>query len=309
MIFRGFDKCFSTLNDGQYESIGAFWERMSTVYGRENLIGLGYGWTENTIRYAIGLKDGTEPHRGCPEEDSVFAEISLPEDGWNTVNGRTESLSVLYAGVYRDGPLAFETEEFFADGRCRVRYTREKEIHGLYTGRAMEARGLIRERRSYRGAFSDRPVPREDLEAIMEAGMDAPSGCNKQTVSAAAVNDPERVKRILSLIDPPVARTAPALIVVFTERVCAYRDRCFAVQDYAAAIENMLLMITAMGYASCWYEGHITDEDRICDRIAEELGVKDGREAVCLLPVGVPAEAVRGPVKKPYSERIRFDGD
>ena len=309
MIFKGYEKHFSTVNDGQYELIGRFWDRMSAVYGRENLIGLGFGWTENEITYAIGLKNGQEPDRGCPEENAVYKEIPLPEDGWSTVDGRTDALSALYGGIYEDGPLTFETEEFFNDGRCRVRYRRDAETHGLHTGKAGAARLLMRSRHSYRGTFSARPVPREDLAAIMEAGMDAPSGCNKQTVSAVAVTDPAKVKEILALIDPPVAQTAPALIVVFTRRIPAYRDRCFAMQDYAAAIENMLLMISAMGYASCWYEGHITDEDRICDRIAAALGINDGREAVCLLPVGVPAEEARVPAKRPYSERIRFDGE
>jgi hypothetical protein len=31
----------------------------------------------------------------------------------------------------------------------------------------------------------------------------------------------------------------------------------------------MLLAIVDLGYQSCWYEGHITDTDRICDKIAE----------------------------------------
>lgn len=307
MIFRGFDKAFSTENERQYESIGLFWDRMSALYGRENLIGLGYGWNKNTIRYAIGLKDGTKPVYPCPEPDAVYLETELPEDHICTVDGRTEELSRLYDGIYTDGPLSFETEEFFSDGRCRIRYQREKELHGLYTEKAAAARALIQSRHSYRGTYTLRPVPREDLEAIMEAGMDAPSGCNKQTVSAIAVTDPVRVKQILSLIDPPVAQTAPALIAVITERIIAYRDRCFSVQDYAAAIENMLLMIEAMDYASCWYEGHITDEDRIGDRIAQALGIQGNKEVVCLLPVGVPEKEIRPPQKKSYQERVHFD--
>ena len=51
-------------------------------------------------------------------------------------------------------------------------------------------------------------------------------------------------------------------ICVLTKRINAYRDKCFAVQDYSAAIENMLLAIVDLGYQSCWYEGHITDDDR-----------------------------------------------
>ena len=31
---------------------------MSKVYGRENLMGLGYNWTKDSIEYVMGLKNG-----------------------------------------------------------------------------------------------------------------------------------------------------------------------------------------------------------------------------------------------------------
>ena len=97
------------------------------------------------------------------------------------------------------------------------------------------------------------------------------------------------------------------MICVLSQRINAYRNRCFATQDYAAAIENMLLAITALGYQSCWYEGHITDDDRICDKIASVLGVPDDLEVVCILPVGKAAEDFHAPSKKQFAERVRFN--
>ncbi len=167
---------------------------------------------------------------------------------------------------------------------------------------------VISARRSYRGKYLPTPVPREHLTAIMQAGLDAPSGCNKQTTSIIAVDDPILLARLRGVIDPPIAETAPAYICVLTQRIIAYRDRCFAVQDYSAAIENMLLAIVALGYQSCWYEGHITDADRIGDQMARILGVPEDYELVCLLPVGVAADPVRGPQKKAFEERAWFNG-
>ena len=166
---------------------------------------------------------------------------------------------------------------------------------------------LISARRSYRGKYLPTPVPREHLTAILQAGLDAPSGCNKQTTSLIAVDDPEVLARLRAVIDPPVAETAPAYICVLTRRIIAYRDRCFAVQDYSAAIENMLLAIVALGYQSCWYEGHITDVDRIGEKMARILGVPEEYELVCLLPVGVAADPVHGPKKKDFAERAWFN--
>jgi nitroreductase len=166
----------------------------------------------------------------------------------------------------------------------------------------------MEKRHSYRGKFTEAKVPREHLKTIIQAGMHAPSGCNKQTTSIIAVDDPEVLAKLRAVIDPPVAETAPAYICVLTRRIIAYRDRCFSVQDYSAAIQNMLLAIVALGYESCWYEGHITDTDRIGEKMARILGVPEEYELVCLLPVGVAADPVKGPKKKEFSERAWFNG-
>ena len=172
----------------------------------------------------------------------------------------------------------------------------------------MNTLDAIRARRSYRGRYLPTPVPREHLSAIMEAGLRAPSGCNKQTTSLIAVDDPEVLGQLHAVIDPPAAETAPAMICVLTRPIIAYRDRTFFVQDYAAAIENMLLAIADLGYESCWYEGHVTDVDRIGDKMARILGVPEDYELVCLLPVGVAADPVKGPKKKAFEERAWFNG-
>lgn len=166
---------------------------------------------------------------------------------------------------------------------------------------------VINNRHSYRGEYEATPVPREDLIKIMQAGLAAPSGCNTQTTSLIAVDDKEVLDKLFKVINPPVGETAPAMICVLTQRLNAYRDRCFAVQDYSAAIENMLLAIVELGYQSCWYEGHITDEDRIGYQMAQILNVPDEYELVCFLPVGVAKIESKGPMKKAFEERAWFN--
>lgn len=166
---------------------------------------------------------------------------------------------------------------------------------------------VIDKRHSYRGKYKQIDIPRKDLITIMECGLNAPSGCNKQTTSLIAVDDSEILDRLFSVIDPPVAEIAPAVIYVLTQKINAYRDKCFAVQDYSAVIENMLLAITELGYSSCWYEGHITDDDRICDKMARILNVPDNYELVCFLPVGIAEEEPVITKKKTFDERARFN--
>lgn len=172
----------------------------------------------------------------------------------------------------------------------------------------METISCITSRASYRGRYQPVPVPRQDLRAILEAGLAAPSGCNKQTTRLLAIDAQEVLEKIKAQLELPVCETAPAMICVLTERVFAYRDKCFSTQDYAAAIENMLLAIVALGYQSCWYEGHITDDDHIGRKIADILGVPEKYDLVCILPVGQAAEPVTRIQKKPFEERAWFNG-
>lgn len=171
----------------------------------------------------------------------------------------------------------------------------------------MQTLDAIIARRSYRGKYHPDPVPREHLVAIMEAGLRAPSGCNKQTVNLIAVDDPEILRQLHAVINPPIGTTAPAMICVLTRPIVAYRDRIFNVQDYAAAIENMLLAIADLGYESCWVEGHVTDVDRIGDQMARILGVPEEYQLVCFLPVGRGAEDVKLPRKLPLESRYSFN--
>lgn len=166
----------------------------------------------------------------------------------------------------------------------------------------------IAARKSYRGKYLPTAVPKEHLKQILEAGYHAPSGCNKQTTSFIAVDDPELMQKLHSVIDPPIGETAPAMVCVLARRIIAYRDRSFFIQDYAAAIQNMLLAIVELGYASCWIEGHVTDVDRIGYQMQKILGVPDEYELVCFLPVGIPADEIRPVKKQPFEDRAWLNG-
>ena len=213
------------------------------------------------------------------------------------------------AGIYEDYDV---TNEFykslgFKELEVLPDYWDEANPCQIYVMSLKSAVNTISTRHSYRGKFLQEDVPEEDLITIARAGINAPSGCNKQTTEVIIVNDPEVLARVKAQIAPPVAETAPALIVVLTRRINAYRDRCFAVQDYSAAVENMLLTIVELGYQSYWYEGHITDDDRICDRIAAVLNVPKDYDVVCILPVGKAADEFHAPDKKPFAERVHFN--
>ena len=166
----------------------------------------------------------------------------------------------------------------------------------------------ILSRTSYRGKYDPAPIPREHLQQLLEAGLAAPSGCNKQSTSLTAVDDPELLKQLNALTDSRIGKTAPAMILVLTRRIIAYRDRTFFVQDYAAAIENILLAAVSLGYESCWVEGQVTDVDNIGRKMADVLGVPEEYELVCYLPIGKAIEKTQQPIKQAFAERAWFNG-
>lgn len=116
MNFKGISRVFSTVNSQQYETIGRFWDELSKIYGRENLRGLGYNWTETSIEYAIGLKQG--------EIEGCNCEVILPDTGWVIAKGKTCELDNIYENIYEAGNLQYEIEMFNEDGTCEIRYYR-----------------------------------------------------------------------------------------------------------------------------------------------------------------------------------------
>jgi nitroreductase len=173
----------------------------------------------------------------------------------------------------------------------------------------MDVFEAITRRHSYRGAFLDRPVPRDDLRRIVQAGIQAPSGRNAQTTTFIIVDDLELVRRIGALHTTNVAvQTAQALIACIVDRQPApvFEGHSFQVEDCAAAVENMLLAVTALGYATVWIDGWLRLEERAA-RVGQMLGLPADKVVRVLLPIGVPAESWSQKEKKPLAERAWFN--
>jgi nitroreductase len=173
----------------------------------------------------------------------------------------------------------------------------------------MEFFETVTKRHCYRGAFTGAAVPRGDLETIVQAGLDAPSGCNAQTTRFVIVDDPAIAAKIQAMHPANKAmQQANAYIacIVDTQPAGVFEDLAFQVEDCAAAVQNMLLAITALGYASVWIDGWLRREGR-AEAIGTWLGLPEGKIVRILLPVGVPAEAFNPPEKMPFAQRAWFN--
>jgi len=164
----------------------------------------------------------------------------------------------------------------------------------------------VKARYSYRGTYTEQPVPKSDLRRIVQAALDAPSGCNFQTPEFIIVTDRQRIGEIARLIGRESLATAPAVLVVCCDTEPEFKGERFWVEDGAAATENALLAVAALGYASCWIDGVLRREGR-AERIAAMLGVPDSRVVRILLPVGVAAEPAERKPKMAFAERAWFE--
>jgi len=172
----------------------------------------------------------------------------------------------------------------------------------------MDLFDAIDKRHSYRDKFLDSPVSREDLQEIVEAGIKAPSGCNVQRTTFVIVDDPALLGEIRKLHGMQAVQTAKAIIfcVIPTNPDPAYGNMTFETEDCAAATENMLLAVTAFGYATCWIDGQLREDSR-AEKFNKLLGVPAGRTCRVMLPIGVPTEIKSRAEKKPFTERAFFN--
>jgi nitroreductase len=143
----------------------------------------------------------------------------------------------------------------------------------------MDALEAIRKRRSVREYTGD-PIPREDLETIVDAGRLAATGSNKQPWDFIVVTEREMIDKLK--VASKWMEKAGAIIAVVMDPSSRWW-----VEDGSAAVENMLIASTALGYGSCWLEGYTLPRE---EEFKELLGVPKEKRLLTLVPIGVPTK-------------------
>jgi nitroreductase len=166
----------------------------------------------------------------------------------------------------------------------------------------MEFSEVIAKRRSVRHFNSKLDVSDEDIRGLIEDAVIAPSAGNIQPWRFTIVRSIEARERLAAAMHQRWATSAPVVIVVSVDpRPCAARysdrgERLYAIQDTAAAVENILLSAVSRGLASCWVGAFDADAVR------EALGISAAFEPIAILPVGYSAESAGRPARRPLAE-------
>ena len=139
-------------------------------------------------------------------------------------------------------------------------------------------------------AFQDKPVSDETVELLLKAATAAPSAKNSQPWSFVVIRDRALLEKLGdSLPNAKMTATAPVALVIcgVLEKALPGEAREYWIQDAAAATENFLLAVHALGLGAVWTGVHpISERIRI---IKDALRLPEGIEPFCLIPFGYPA--------------------
>ncbi|MHB0935160.1 MAG: nitroreductase family protein [Armatimonadota bacterium] len=167
----------------------------------------------------------------------------------------------------------------------------------------MELMEAIYTRRTVRNYTSD-PVPRETLQWLLDAAVQAPTGMNTQPWAFGVLEGVDRLKdfsdrakgylrdhlsdfpdleRYRGLIENPeinLCHGAPACIVIYA------KPGATPVNDCSMAAQNVMLAACALGLGTCWvgFLSFLLNQPEV----KAELGVPDGYQVIAPIVVGRP---------------------
>ena len=160
---------------------------------------------------------------------------------------------------------------------------------------------ILKERRSVR-RYEARPVEREKLDAILEAGKYAPSAKGQQSVTMVVLTKREDIAE-LSALNAAVMGTdkdpyygAPVIVLALADPTIGPW-----VEDASCALENMMLAAHALGLSTVWVhrEREIFDSEA-GKALLREWGLPETLRGVGSIALGYGAAPA--PQPKPRKE-------
>ena len=151
--------------------------------------------------------------------------------------------------------------------------------------------------------YKSDPVPKELMDKIIEAGLRAPSGLNKQAPIILAVTD-KQVRDELSKINAgkdPFKRADPFYNAPCVLVVLADKSAFTYAYDGPLVMENMMLAAHALGLGACWiHRAKETFEQPEWKEFLKKLGIEGEYEGIGNCIIGYPDGEV--PAVKPTKE-------
>ncbi|MCH5200802.1 MAG: nitroreductase family protein [Oscillospiraceae bacterium] len=162
-----------------------------------------------------------------------------------------------------------------------------------------EAIKNILERRSVR-KFSDRKIPKEELDIIIKAGLYAPSAMNRQTWQFTVLTKTEDIRELAKAVEKQLGREGydmyePTALIIPSNA----KDSKFGRDDNACALENIFLAASSLGIGSVW----INQLHGICDEpeiraLLDKYGIPADHVVFGMAALGYSAETEQRVVER-----------
>lgn len=205
----------------------------------------------------------------------------------------------------------------------------------------MDTIEAILNRKSIR-KFKEKAVNHDDLLKILECGLNAPSANNMQNWHFVVIESKEKIKAIADIVrqkqeeliedtnEKELAKSfqsktrfytffekAPVLVLVYASSYTSKTSKLLSgndldkyektnpgLQNIGAAIENILVGATALGYGTCW----MTGPNFAINEIESYVSLtKENYSLMAMIPIGHPSDDKHpSPRKKGVEEKVTF---
>jgi nitroreductase len=168
----------------------------------------------------------------------------------------------------------------------------------------MDVLDAVRTRKSVRKYLS-KPVEKEKLTVILEAGRLAPSASNRQEWRFVVVSDGVTKRKLAEAANNQVFIGEAAVVIV----ACAETDghvmrcgqACYPI-DVAIALDHVTLAAVELGLGTCWIGAF--DERRV----KQILGIPAEVRVVALMPLGYPSDSSMAKKNRlPFDEIVKYE--
>lgn len=172
---------------------------------------------------------------------------------------------------------------------------------------------LIKSRQSDR-KYSEKPVEKDKLNRILEAGRMAPSACNAQPWKFIVVDNPELLGKLAEAASAKLlgmnmfVAQAPLMIVIvrespnFTSKIGAtIKNKDYSLIDIGIASENICLQAKAEGIGSCmlgWFD------EKMVKNILE---IPRSKRVELIITLGYSMSDKREKRRKPAEETVAYN--
>lgn len=172
---------------------------------------------------------------------------------------------------------------------------------------------LIISRQSDR-KYSDKPVEKEKLDRIIEAGRLAPSACNAQPWKFIVVTEPMLISKIAEAASAKLigmntfVAQAPVQIIVVREKPnmsskvgSTIKNKDYSLIDIGIASENICLQARAEGIGSCiigWFDEKM---------LRKLLVIPRSKRVELIITIGYSLSDHREKKRKPPEETISYN--